>query len=239
MSPLMPSVANDAKRFAPLCAGFVTFSHEALPAFAYYHQLGTTVIDKDPDPETHDFHGIDLDAWMASIKAQYRFSKQLEVQTGYDYLSGDDYIYVRPKGMMGTALHKTINYFKPVYGSNHKFYGMMDFFFLQAFSDSFSPGLQNLYAGVSYSPLKPLNLKATYHYLATTTDLAGTSKTLGHDIEFEASYQVLKDARISLGFSYMKGTETMERLKRTEKGNDLKWAWCSLTVSPRIISKKW
>ena len=99
--------------------------------------------------------------------------------------------------------------------------------------------MQNLYAGASYSPIKGLNLSATYHYLATATTLKNLNKTLGHDIDFEASYQILKDARVSLGFSYMAGTDTMEQLKRTEGNDDLKWAWFTLIVSPRIISKKW
>jgi len=82
-------------------------------------------------------------------------------------------------------------------------------------------------------------MNATYHYLAAATTLNNNSKTLGHDIDIEASYQILKDARISLGFSYMKGTETMEKLKQSEDNNDLKWGWFSLSVSPRIISKNW
>lgn len=219
-------------RYQQLLGGFLSYKPGKLSAEAsYYHQIG------------HDEYNADIDAWMASVRAQYQISKQVGVVAGYDYLSGDDYPYVRPKGMFGIARHDKIKYFNPVYGSHHKFYGMMDFFYVQAFSDSFSPGLQNLYAGATYSPIKGLNLRATYHYLATTTDLKvedkRLSKTLGHDIDIEASYQVLKDARISLGFSYMKGTETMEELKRVEEDNDLKWAWFSLVVSPRIISKKW
>ena len=115
----------------------------------------------------------------------------------------------------------------------------MDFFFVQAFSDSFSPGLQNLYAGATYTPIKGLDFSATYHYLAVATNLENKNKTLGHDIDIEASYQVLKDARISLGFSYMTSTKTMEDLQRTEDGKNLKWAWFSLVVSPKLFTTKW
>ena len=215
-------------RYQQLVGAYLSYKPSKLVVEAsYYHQLG------------RDEHNIKIDSWMASIKAQYQISSKVGVMTGYDYLSGDDYPYVRPKGMIGMARHEKIKYFNPVYGSHHKFYGMMDFFYVQAFSDSFSPGLQNLFAGVSYFPIKGLKLNATYHYLATATTLNNNSKTLGHDIDIEASYQILKDARISLGFSYMKGTETMEKLKQSEDNNDLKWGWFSLSVSPRIISKNW
>lgn len=219
-------------RYQQLLGGYVSYNPKKLSVEAsYYHQMG------------RNEKNIKINAWMASFKAQYQIVKQVSVVVGYDYLSGDDYNYVRPKGMIGMPLHNKIKYFNPVYGSHHKFYGMMDFFYVQAFSDSFSPGLQNLYAGVTYNPIKKLNLKATYHYLAATTQLkehnTPISKTLGHDIDVEASYQILKDAKASIGFSYMKGTETMEKLRRTDENNNLKWAWFSLVISPRIISKKW
>ena len=215
-------------RYQQLVGGYLSYKPGKLSTEAsYYHQLG-----RNED-------NAKIDAWMASIKAEYQIIKQVGVLAGYDYLSGDDYNYVRPKGMLGMPRHETIKYFNPVYGSHHKFYGMMDFFYVQAFSDSFSPGLQNLYAGATYNPIKGLSIMAKYHYLATATKMDKTGKTLGHDIDLEASYQILKDARFSIGFSYMIGTETMEKLKRSEEGNDLKWAWFSLVVSPRIISKKW
>lgn len=206
---------------------------------SYYHQLGTTVTDPEPLDNIIEWSSIGLNAWMASIKAQLQITKKVGAQAGYDYLSGDDYNYVRPQGMAGLAKHDKIRYFNPVYGSHHKFYGMMDFFFVQAFSDSFSPGLQNLYAGATYNPIKGLNLKATYHYLAAATNLYNTSKTLGHDIDIEASYQILKDASISLGFSYMVGTETMQKLQKVDEKNNLKWGWFSLVVSPKLFTTKW
>ena len=71
------------------------------------------------------------------------------------------------------------------------------------------------------------------------TKLSEMDKTLGHDLDIEASYQIAKDTRLSLGFSYMIGTESMEKLKRAEKDNNLKWAWFSLLVSPRLFSTRW
>ena len=215
-------------RYQQLLGGFVSYKPGKLTTEAsYYHQLG-----RNED-------NAKIDAWMASFKAQYQISEQVGAVLGYDYLSGDDYFVIRNKGGLGLIQHKVIKYFNPVYGSHHKFYGMMDFFYVQNFHDGFSPGLQNLYAGATYSPIKRLNLTATYHYMAMATSLNQVNKTLGHDIDIEASYQVLKDAQVALGFSYMASTETMEKLKRAEENSDLKWAWFSLIVSPRIISKKW
>lgn len=215
-------------RYQQLLGGYLSYKPGKLSAEAsYYHQIGKNE------------NNAKINAWMASIKAQYQATRKVGILTGYDYLSGDDYFVVRSHGGLGLVQHKVIKYFNPVYGSHHKFYGLMDFFYVQNFHEGFSPGLQNLYAGATYSPIKGLNLNATYHYLAMATNLKGINKTLGHDVDFEASYQILKDAKVSLGFSYMASTETMEKLKRAEENKDLKWAWFSLVVSPRIISKKW
>ena len=234
------SQSNPPKtEYQQLIGGFVSYRAKRWSIEgSYYHQLGKTITDNDPSSE-RNLVGVTLDAWMTSIKAQLQVTKRVGTLVGYDYLSGDDYNYVRPKGMFGTPLHKKIRYFNPVYGSHHKFYGMMDFFYVQAFSDSFSPGLQNLYAGATYNPVKGLNMKATYHYLAAATNFEQHSKTLGHAIDIEASYQIMKDAHLSLGFSYMVGGETMKELKRTDNDNDLKWGWLSLVVSPRLFTTKW
>jgi hypothetical protein len=75
--------------------------------------------------------------------------------------------------------------------------------------------------------------------MAITTKLEELDMTLGHDIDIEASYQFMKDVGLSLGFSYMVGTETMQKLKRADKDDNLKWGWFSLVVSPRLFTTKW
>jgi len=222
-------------RYQQLLGGYLSYKPGRLSAEAsYYHQMG------------HNEDNMKIDAWMASFKASYQWpmpSGQWTVFGGYDYLSGDKYFAVPPSGGLGTMLnlvrHDVIRGFNPLYGSHHKFYGMMDFFYVQTYLNGFTPGLQNLYAGVGYSPFKDLKLKATYHYMAMTTTLSGIDKTLGHDIDLEASYQIMKDVRFSAGFSYMVGTESMQRLQRADDNNRLRWGWFSLIVSPKIFTTKW
>ena len=67
----------------------------------------------------------------------------------------------------------------------------------------------------------------------------GLKMALGHCLELSASYDITKDINLSAGFSYMKGTETMERLKRKSNKGDLRWAWITVVFSPRILNLKW
>ena len=194
---------------------------------SYYRQAG------------HDEYMAKLDTWMATAKAEWKPSDSWSLHAGYDYLSGDDYVAVVMKGGLGMPRHEVNKGFNPVYGSHHKFYGAMDFFFLSTYVNGFTPGLQNAYMGGTVKPLKNLTLGAAYHYLATGTELSGLNRTLGHELELEASYKLAKDVKLSAGYSYMTGTETMERLKRASGDGSLRWAWLSLNVTPRIFTAKW
>lgn len=187
----------------------------------------------------HDEYLAKLEAWQFSTKVEWKPSDIWSAKAGYDCLSGDDYVAVVGKGGLGMPRHEVNKGFNPVYGSHHKFYGAMDFFYLSTYVNGFTPGLQNAYIGGTYNPLKDLTLAATYHYLATGTDLDGLNKTLGHEVELEASYTLAKDIKVSAGYSYMTGTETMERLKRASGDGSLRWAWLSLNITPRIFSAKW
>lgn len=194
---------------------------------SYYHQFGK-----------NEF-AMKIDAWMMSAKATYSPSPKYGLTAGYDYLSGDEYFAVPPEGQIGIVQHKVLKGFSTVYGSHHKFYGAMDFFYVSTYFNGFTPGLQNAYIGGFYQPLKGLNLNTSYHYLAMATTLEGMDRTLGHEWEFQASYAIARDVRLAAGVSLMWGGDTMERLKRSGNENSLRWGWLTLIVSPRIFSFKW
>lgn len=194
---------------------------------SYYRQMGK---DEFKTP---------IQAWMAALKVDYTPNDKWKITSGYDYLSGDDNPVVPMSGSIGMALHKKVQGFNTIYGSHHKFYGAMDFFYVSAFYGGYTPGLQNLYIGSSYNPIKRLNLNASYHYLATASKVSEASRTLGHEIELSASFNIMKDVKLSAGYSYMKGTKTLERLQRVESDCHLHWAWAMLSINPRIFTAKW
>lgn len=115
----------------------------------------------------------------------------------------------------------------------------MDFFYVCTYVFGFTPGLQNAFAGIHFNPIKNLTVKANYHYMATATKLVDMNMTLGHQIGLEARYAFAKDIRLSAGYSFMTGTDTMEKLKRASDNGSLRWAWFSLSISPRIFATKW
>jgi hypothetical protein len=225
-----PSVNPGVEKtsFQHLLGSYWSFCPKRWTAEAsYYHQFGKNE------------NGIKIDAWMASGKVSFKPTDNYGFTVGYDYLSGDKYFAVPTGHNLGMIHHDVIKGFSSVYGSHHKFYGAMDFFYVSAYHDGFTPGLQNAYVGATYSPFKNLVCNASYHYLAIATNLDDMKRTLGHELELQVGYAFARDVRLSLGASFMKGSETMERLKRSTTQNDLRWGWISLSVTPRIFSTKW
>ena len=193
---------------------------------SYYYQSG------------RDERNVKLAAWMGAVKGSVKASEKVNIIAGFDYLSGDKYFAVPKPGQIGLVQHDKLRGFCSLYGSHHDFYGMMDFFYVTAYVNGFSPGLQNAYGGVAVTPIQDLTIEGYYHYMATATNLQKIDMTLGHIIDISASYQY-KAINISAGFSYMTGTDTMEALKRANSNSDLTWGWLCLNITPRVFSVKW
>ena len=194
---------------------------------AYYRQCG------------RDEFNTPIEAWMASAKADFTPNDRWTLTAGYDHLSGDPNPVVPQIGTIGMALHTKVQGFSVVFGSHHQFYGAMDFFYASAYYAGYTPGLQNLYAQVNCKPVKGLDLTAGYHYLATSTRIQDADRTLGSEWDFTATYTIMKDVKISAGYSYMYGTSTLERLQQQVGRNKLHWGWLMFTATPRFFTVKW
>ena len=216
--------------FQQLAGGYFSYKGEKFGAEGSgYYQFGK------------EDHGIPISAWMASCKFKVTPNAHWEVVAGYDYLSGDKNFAVPPKGALGLTRHTIIRGFSPLFGSHHEFYGAMDFFYVQNYIGGFTPGLQNAYAGLTYSPIEAVRLKAHYHFMATGTNLTNHSlkMPLGHELETEVSWKFASFGSLSAGYSYMNGTETMTRLRRADNDKHLHWVWLSLKFTPKFLNIGW
>lgn len=194
---------------------------------SFYYQFG-----KD------EFH-VPIKAWMMSFKGTYDPTPQWTPYCGYDYLSGDPNPVVPKIGGIGMAQHTVVRGFSPVYGSHHQFYGAMEFFYLGAFYGGYTPGLQNLYAGTEWRPFKGFEAEASYHYYATATKISDAARTLGHEMRLELSYSITDYVKASIGYTYMHGTSTLERMRQVPGNQSLHWAWLMLQINPTIITHRW
>ena len=190
---------------------YITYKHNDLDAAAsFYVQTGKNV------------KNLAVSAFMASLRCAYIAHPYLKVRAGYDYLSGND----------GRNINQ--HAFEPLYGTAHKFNGAMDYF------TGIAPfGLQDIQLGGSTPIFALVELSLDYHHFRTAEKVADYSKSLGHELDFQFSWPVLKDVTLAGGYSFMVGTSTMDFIKGGNHKSWQDWAWLSLSVNPRIFSKKW
>ena len=222
--------------------------NDEFPDKTFYQQLVGTYMKLKPSIVTlegsfyyqmgKEEKGVPLDAFMGSAKVKVTPNDFYNLYVGYDYLSGEKFP-VTIHGVLGLIFHDKARAFCPLFGSHHEFYGAMDFFYMDSYVDYFSPGLQNLYTGGTVSPVKGLRINAAYHFFAIAADLSGLKKPLGHEFEINVDYTFAKFVKVGAGYSFMRGTETMEILQRVSDKRRLHWGWVMLSVNPTIFTTSW
>lgn len=169
----------------------------------------------------------DVSAFMASIRANGMFSEHWGLVLGVDYLSG-----TKP----GDSEYKA---FDPLYGTHHKFYGAMDYFYASGFKEGYAPGLWDNQIGITYKPCPVFDIQANYHYFLTGVKLEGLARGLGSEVDLQVNCKIMKDVSLSAGYSMMFGTRTMDIVKGGSHKAWQDWGWLSLNINPRIFFAKW
>ncbi len=189
-------------------------------AATYYQQMGKA-------------GGSDLSANYMHFEASYQLFENLNLKLGYESLSGNS--------MTDTASTEQ-NAFTPFYGTNHKFNGFMDYFYVG--NHIGSVGLQDIYINITRK-IKKAKVMAQLHMFSTNGDLIDAEgKTmdaaLGKEIDLVFAYPINDIASFKLGYSHMLATESMEVLKGSTAGamDEMNnWAWIMLSVKPKFLNQ--
>ena len=163
---------------------------------------------------------------MGSAQAAYDVTPDWKVTAGYEYLSGDNN-------------NDGINHaFNPLYGTHHKFYGTMDLFYASSLRPLAKPvGLQDFHLAVQTGMVPRMSIQADYHYFATGTHIDGSFLSLGHEVDAQVSFDVMKNVSLSAGYSFLLGTRTLDVVKGGNHKRWQDWAWLQLNINPRIFKK--
>jgi Alginate export len=180
--------------------------------------------------------GIELSAYTTTAFLGYTHNKWL-IGLGYDLVSGND---------MTTLTNAKDNKFDPLYGTPHKFWGAMDYFYV---GTGGSPaGLSDPYLRLKYtfSPKLALGLDVHHFLLANNmpnkvADATGNTllnKSLGTELDLIGTFALNKATFLEMGYCVMAGTNTLEYLKRTttDKTEHIAtWVYISLNFRPEIF----
>ncbi|MCU0346517.1 MAG: alginate export family protein [Saprospiraceae bacterium] len=151
---------------------------------------------------------------------------------GTDYLSGTD---------VGETKNTA---FDPLYGTNHKFYGYMDYFYVgnPHQQDGRTVGLVDIFLKSNFPLGKAGKLDLHLHgFVAPVDVLDGAGKELKPYLgtEFDAVFtrQFFDGmASLNLGYSQMFGTATLEAIKGGDRNSFNTWIWTMVTLKPVLFS---
>ena len=139
----------------------------------------------------------DINANMVGVRLGYSFPDlaKLRIGVGYDRLSGQDPDDDTKYGAFHT-----------LYGTNHKYYGYMDYF-TNIPAHTSRLGLQDIIVQVSLVPVDGLSIAADFHLFSTVSDPSEVVWTqdkksaIGSELDLTAKFTVAKAVGLTLGWS--------------------------------------
>ncbi len=192
----------------------LSYKMDALDLYGtFYYQTGKNIADDN------------VAAYMWAVKGAYTINPAVSLSAGLDYLSGQDD-------------SDKLTAFNPLYGTHHKFYGSMDYFFASAYPNY---GLFDKHASLIVKPIDKLTLDLTYHHFSSDQFIVvdGTNKKgLGSEIDFTFTYKVRSYITLQGGYSTMFGTEAFDVAKGGDHSRWQDWGWLSLNINPLIFKSK-
>ncbi len=190
-----------------------------------------------PDNGNGGFDKIDLSGYMINVYVQSAgvFGSPL---LGVDYLSGDD-----------EATIDKVEGWSPTYGTNHKYYGFMDYFYVgngHGGGNAASAGLLDVYLKTNFKLGSKSTLLAHLHYFASGADRTSTvdgktyGGTLGTELDLVFIQKLAPELVLKAGYSQMFGiTDTMKQLKFNDPTQEIKgmqaWGWLMLAFTPKFL----
>ena len=208
---------NNEVRYSQTIGTHLKFKFsEALNATSnLYYQGGKDVVDRD------------LSAFLVGLDLNYKASSVWSLGVGFEIQSGNAY-----DG--DSSENKAFN---PFYGTNHKFNGFMDYFYVGNHINS--TGLLDVFAKVNAKLNDKSSLGLWIHNFSSYAEIAnGVKKQLGTEVDLQYNYTFTKDVAVGAGYSQMFASEGMEVLKNNSDGNINNWAWVMITINPTIFTSK-
>jgi hypothetical protein len=177
--------------------------------------------------------GTELSESLLSASTSYAIGRKFSIGPGIDYTSGND----------GSDTNNKNARFDPLYGTPHKFWGYMDYFYV---ADGFgSNGLVDLYIKAKFKPKDNLTLYLDAHRFSLSEDLpmeggVQYEKFLGTEFDFVVNYGLSKIISIEAGYSQMYSSDTMSspKVKNVKNASDFNdWAYLMISIKPEFTFK--
>ena len=194
------------------------FQQLAVTAGAYY-QFGKNAT------------GTQVNAQMVNLLALYPVTGKCTMGAGFDYTSG---------GATASGTH----HFDPLYGTPHKFWGLMDYFYAaSAFGNG---GLMDYYLRTKWKINNRQTLTADAHQFSSAAHLedpakpGNNAKSFGQEIDLVYGFAMTPQVSIEGGYSHFFSTSLLtsaaaKNVAGARSGSD--WAYVMISIKPEFLFK--
>jgi hypothetical protein len=175
----------------------------------------------------------DLSAYYLGAEATAPLNTQWKITAGFEWLSGtNQQDLINPQ----FAQNKSFN---PYFGTNHRFNGHMDYFYVGNHLNNV--GLKNPYLVLDYTRNRFILMAALHGFWADADILKADNPSqnmnsyLGAETDVILGWNLSRVASFRLGYSHMFATESMERIKGGDKNQPQYWLWSMVIIKPKFI----
>ncbi|GAB2598958.1 alginate export family protein [Spirosoma areae] len=181
-----------------------------------------------------------------TIKKAYHYGGNVLFQKGlfsagpgYEVLSGNNATTIQPG---------ETSRFDPLYGTPHRHWGYMDYFYVGTGSPA--GGLQDAFLKFKYAGTRLTTTFDVHYFALANTTLnklpdapagAHINAKLGMEYDFIATYALNKFTSLEFGYAIMNGTNSLEYAKQgtmNEKSRIGTWSYLMINIRPDFFSAK-
>ena len=208
---------------------------------SYYRQTYGVVGEKKAGPITvagEFYYQAGFDAARRTTRAYLAAAnvtlptKLTPITAGVDYLSGSN--------ARDTRNHA----FVPLYGTNHAFYGHMDYFYVanNHGQNGRTSGLVDFYLKTNFKLGPTTSLLAHLHHFESPvavfrpTDMQQElGSRLGEELDLVFNANVSPEFNCKVGYSHLMASSALDALKGRDGRANNQWAWVMLTFKPELF----
>lgn len=175
------------------------------------------------------------EGWLANLDVFYTITEKWKVGAGFEGISGNSQTDTTK------AYQKVQHAFNPYFGTNHKFNGEMDYFYVG--NHIGNVGLYDIYFSVKHNRNKFFVSVVPHVFLSQGTvldkehykthgEIKAMNPHLATEIDFTGGFKFNDEISCQLGYAQMFATPTMQVLKGGDYTMITNWAWLMLTYKP-------
>ncbi|XCF05315.1 alginate export family protein [Tamlana crocina] len=163
-------------------------------------------------------------AYLASLDLTYKASEKVGLGAGVEIISGND----------GSTADTEA--FFPLYGTNHKFNGLMDYFYVGNHANNI--GLVDVHVSANFKLGEKSSLMVKALNFSGAEELPSGEKSLGTELDLVFK-KAFNGYALVMGYSQLFPSDGMYELKGVSEAAaaDMQnWAWAMLVIKPKFLN---